>query len=107
MLAVLYGSEQETMTPGSLAETCSQKPANMTRICNDLEKQGLIRRGGLSDDRRAVTVTLSEAAAIASAAARCMGQSGQYLRRLQRRGDATARAVLSAPARQSEPCGIQ
>ncbi|UJB30616.1 MarR family winged helix-turn-helix transcriptional regulator [Chromobacterium sp. Beijing] len=61
VLAVLYGSEQETTTPGSLAETCSQKPANMTRICNDLEKQGLIHRGGLSDDRRAVAVTLSDA----------------------------------------------
>lgn len=61
VLAVLYGSEQETMTPGMLAETCSQKPANMTRICNDLEKQGLIQRGSLSDDRRAVAVTLNDA----------------------------------------------
>ncbi|MDF0604750.1 MarR family transcriptional regulator [Neisseriaceae bacterium TC5R-5] len=61
VLAVLYGSEQESLSPGQLTEACSQKPANMTRVCNELEKQGLISRSASADDRRAVVVTLRPA----------------------------------------------
>src|SRR5471032_1540950 len=45
VLAVLYGSDDETSTASTLGEACMEKPANLTRVCNDLESQGLISRG--------------------------------------------------------------
>jgi len=61
VLAVLYGSENETSTASTLGEACMEKPANLTRVCNDLEKQGLISRGNRPGDRRCVMITLTDA----------------------------------------------
>jgi len=61
VLAVLYGSENETCTASTLGEACGEKPANLTRVCNDLEKQGLISRGNRPGDRRCVMITLTDA----------------------------------------------
>ncbi|WP_374583641.1 MarR family winged helix-turn-helix transcriptional regulator [Pseudoduganella sp.] len=61
VLAVLYGSENETSTASNLGEACMEKPANLTRVCNDLEAQGLITRGNRPGDRRCVMITLTEA----------------------------------------------
>lgn len=60
VLAVLYGSENETSTASNLGEACMEKPANLTRVCNDLEAQGLITRGNRPGDRRCVMITLTE-----------------------------------------------
>ena len=60
VLAVLYGSEDETSTASALGEACMEKPANLTRVCNDLESQGLIVRGTRPGDRRCVMITLTE-----------------------------------------------
>lgn len=38
-----------------------EKPANLTRVCNDLEQQGLIARGNRPGDRRCVMITLTDA----------------------------------------------
>jgi MarR family transcriptional regulator, negative regulator of the multidrug operon emrRAB len=61
VLAVLYGSENETSTASTLGEACMEKPANLTRVCNDLESQGLISRGNRPGDRRCVMITLTDA----------------------------------------------
>ena len=60
VLAVLYGSDSETSTASTLGEACMEKPANLTRVCNDLEKQGLIVRGTRPGDRRCVMISLTD-----------------------------------------------
>jgi MarR family transcriptional repressor of emrRAB len=60
VLAVLYGSENETATASALGEACMEKPANLTRVCNDLEEQGLISRGNRPGDRRCVMISLTD-----------------------------------------------
>ena len=61
VLAVLYGSENETSTASTLGEACMEKPANLTRVCNDLESQGLVVRGNRPGDRRCVMISLTDA----------------------------------------------
>jgi MarR family transcriptional repressor of emrRAB len=60
-LMVLYGSEDETQRPSDLGDACSEKPANLTRICNELEQQNLIKRRFSQEDRRSVVITLTAA----------------------------------------------
>ncbi len=60
VLAVLYGSDNETSTASTLGEACMEKPANLTRVCNDLEAQGLITRGNRPGDRRCVMISLTD-----------------------------------------------
>jgi MarR family transcriptional regulator, negative regulator of the multidrug operon emrRAB len=59
VLMVLYGSEDETQRASDLGEACSEKPANLTRICNELEQQGLIKRRFSTEDRRSVSISLT------------------------------------------------
>lgn len=61
VLMVLYGSDQETQRASELAEACAEKPANLTRICNDLEQLGLIKRCFGQQDRRSVQISLTAA----------------------------------------------
>jgi MarR family transcriptional regulator, negative regulator of the multidrug operon emrRAB len=61
VLAVLYGSDDEMSTASTLGEACMEKPANLTRVCNDLEAQGLITRGNRPGDRRCVVIALTDA----------------------------------------------
>ncbi len=61
VLAVLYGSDNETSTASTLGEACMEKPANLTRVCNDLESQGLVVRGNRPGDRRCVMISLTDA----------------------------------------------
>lgn len=61
VLMVLYGSDKETQRASELAEACAEKPANLTRICNDLEQQGFIARCFGRQDRRSVQITLTSA----------------------------------------------
>ena len=60
VLAVLYGSVDETSSASELGEACHEKPANLTRVCDDLDAQGLIARGAKPGDRRSVMITLTE-----------------------------------------------
>ncbi|GGI16783.1 MAG: MarR family transcriptional regulator [Oxalicibacterium faecigallinarum] len=61
VLMVLYGSDDETQRASELSDACSEKPANLTRICDDLEKQGLIKRRFSVEDRRSVVISLTAA----------------------------------------------
>jgi MarR family transcriptional repressor of emrRAB len=60
VLAVLYGSADQTSSASELGEACHEKPANLTRVCDDLDAQGLIARGAKPGDRRSVMITLTE-----------------------------------------------
>lgn len=59
-LAVLYGTEEETSNACTLGTACHEKPANLTRVCNDLEERGLIHRGARPGDRRSVMISLTD-----------------------------------------------
>jgi MarR family transcriptional repressor of emrRAB len=59
VLAILYGSLDETSTASELSEACHEKPANLTRVCDDLAARGLIERGTRTGDRRTVLITLT------------------------------------------------
>jgi MarR family transcriptional repressor of emrRAB len=59
VLAILYGSADETSTATALSEACNEKPANLTRVCDELAAKGLIERGPKPGDRRAVMISLS------------------------------------------------
>jgi MarR family transcriptional repressor of emrRAB len=60
VLAILYGSADETSTATELSEACNEKPANLTRVCDELAAKALIRRSPKPGDRRAVMISLSE-----------------------------------------------
>jgi len=61
VLAILYGSADETSTATELSAACNEKPANLTRVCDELTAKGLIERRPKPGDRRAVMISLSEA----------------------------------------------
>lgn len=61
VLAVLYGTEGETSSASTLGNACHEKPANLTRVCNELETRGLITRGSRPGDRRSVMIALTDA----------------------------------------------
>jgi MarR family transcriptional repressor of emrRAB len=60
VLAILYGSADETSTATGLSEACNEKPANLTRVCDELAAKGLIARAPKPGDRRAVMISLSD-----------------------------------------------
>jgi MarR family transcriptional repressor of emrRAB len=60
VLAILYGSAGETSTATDLSEACNEKPANLTRVCDELAAKDLIQRSPKPGDRRAVMISLSE-----------------------------------------------
>lgn len=59
VLAVLYGSPDESAGASELGEACFEKAANLTRVCDELEAQGLIARGAKPGDRRSVMISLT------------------------------------------------
>jgi MarR family transcriptional repressor of emrRAB len=60
VLAILYGSLDETSTASELSEACNEKPANLTRVCDELAAKELVKRSPKPGDRRAVMISLSE-----------------------------------------------
>ncbi len=60
VLAILYGSADETSTATELSEACHEKPANLTRVCDELAERGLIERTPKPGDRRAVMISLNK-----------------------------------------------
>jgi MarR family transcriptional repressor of emrRAB len=60
VLAILYGSADEIASATELSEACNEKPANLTRVCDELAAKGLLRRGPKPGDRRAVMISLSD-----------------------------------------------
>lgn len=49
---MLYGTPGQAITPTEVAEAASEKPANITRLTDQLHEKGLIARASSADDRR-------------------------------------------------------
>lgn len=60
VLAILYGTPGETSTASALGEACQEKPANLTRICDELAGRGLLVRQPCAGDRRLVMISLAD-----------------------------------------------
>ncbi|MDR3415040.1 MAG: MarR family transcriptional regulator [Nevskia sp.] len=58
-LMMMYGTPGRTLTPSTLSEGTGEKPANITRICDELLQQGLIERHPSAEDRRRVDLHLT------------------------------------------------
>ncbi|MEF2241858.1 MarR family transcriptional regulator [Xanthomonas arboricola pv. pruni] len=61
ILMMLYGTQEQAITPTEVAEAASEKPANITRLTDQLCEKGLIARGSSPDDRRKIMLTLQPA----------------------------------------------
>ncbi|MFC7519363.1 MarR family winged helix-turn-helix transcriptional regulator [Xanthomonas populi] len=61
ILVMLYGTPEQSITPTEVAEAASEKPANITRLTDQLCEKGLIARGISQDDRRKIVLTLQPA----------------------------------------------
>lgn len=61
ILMMLYGTPEQAITPTEVAEAASEKPANITRLTDQLCEKGLIARGSSPDDRRKIVLTLQPA----------------------------------------------
>lgn len=61
LLMMLYGTAGYTMNPSQLAEASGEKPANITRLSNELCNKQLLERTADDADRRKVTLTLTKA----------------------------------------------
>lgn len=60
ILMMLYGSPDNAMNPSQLAEAAGEKSANITRLTTQLCDKGYIARAGSDEDRRKVTLTLTD-----------------------------------------------
>ncbi len=61
ILMTLHGTPDQAITPTEAAEAVSEKPANITRLTDQLCEKGLIARGTSADDRRKIVLTLQPA----------------------------------------------
>ncbi|MCL1527008.1 MarR family transcriptional regulator [Xanthomonas nasturtii] len=58
ILMMLYGTPEQSITPTEVAEAASEKPANITRLTDQLCAKGLITRASSAEDRRKIVLTL-------------------------------------------------
>lgn len=60
ILMMLYGSPDNRMHPSELADAAGEKSANVTRLTSQLCDKRFIARSGNEEDRRKVTLTLTD-----------------------------------------------
>ena len=60
LLMMIYGTEGNAMHPTELADAAGEKLANITRLTNELADKGLIARNASDEDRRKITLTLTD-----------------------------------------------
>jgi len=58
VLMMMYGTPDQSLTPGEVAEAAGEKSANVTRLTDQLCEKGLIRRAADPQDRRKVILSL-------------------------------------------------
>jgi len=58
-LMMLYASAGNGVHPSDLSEASGETRTNMTRICDELARKGLLRRRASVDDRRRVVLELT------------------------------------------------
>jgi MarR family transcriptional repressor of emrRAB len=61
LLMMLYGTDGGGLSPSELARSSGEKPANITRLTNELCEKGLIGRAASEDDRRKLVLDLTPA----------------------------------------------
>jgi MarR family transcriptional repressor of emrRAB len=61
LLMMLYGTDGDGLSPSELAQSSGEKPANITRLTNELCEKGLIGRAASEDDRRKLVLNLTPA----------------------------------------------
>lgn len=61
LLMMLYGTDDHALHPSQLAEAAGEKPANITRLTNELCEKGLVERAASADDRRKLVLSLTAA----------------------------------------------
>lgn len=59
VLVMLFGAPDFRLTPGELAAATNEKPANITRLCDELARQNLLERRSDPNDRRRIQVILT------------------------------------------------
>lgn len=57
VLVISHGSE--SATPKELADATGERPTNVTHICDELEKRGLVLRSPHESDRRSLQIELT------------------------------------------------
>lgn len=60
ILMMLYGTEDYTLTPSTLAAAAGEKSANITRLTDLLHKKGLIDRTPSQTDRRKIAIRMTD-----------------------------------------------
>ncbi|MGA9343250.1 MAG: MarR family transcriptional regulator [Rhodanobacteraceae bacterium] len=58
-LLMLYASSDHTVHPSELCTATGESRANMTRLCDDLCRKGLVRRRPSTSDRRRIRLELT------------------------------------------------
>ena len=59
VLVMLFGAPDFCLTPSELTAATSEKPANITRLCDELARQNLLERRSDPSDRRRIHVSLT------------------------------------------------
>ena len=85
-----------SLTPSALADRAWVSSARVANICRSLEEKGWIVRKHSSEDRRRVTVTLTEAGEEERARRRAQmdAEAGEFLRQLGARDASEAIRIL-------------
>lgn len=58
-LMMLYANAEQGVHPSQLSEASSESRANITRICDELQRKGLLRRRPSTQDRRCVVLEIT------------------------------------------------
>jgi MarR family transcriptional repressor of emrRAB len=59
-LTMLYGQLDTGINPSDLSDASGETRTNMTRICDDLVRKGLVRRRASTEDRRRIVLELTK-----------------------------------------------
>ena len=60
VLVICLGSEADALAPGEIAEATGERPTNVTHLCAELERRGLVSRSRGEQDRRYVRIALTQ-----------------------------------------------
>jgi len=59
LLMMVYGTEEQALTPSQIGDAAGEKLANVTRLTDGLCAKGLLRRKPSEEDRRKIVLSLS------------------------------------------------
>lgn len=91
-LAMIYGSEDNCVNPCQLSDALNSSRTNVTRLIDEMEKQGWVERRVSASDRRRIDLSLTPAGV--ALVERFLPQQWAHLHTLWDEFDATERALL-------------